>query len=95
MKTNDELNALKEDIETVNKKPAKLNEAELKQAVGGRWQGQGKPTVIQSKCDGCEVCVDGCPAMFIHYIDGVIYIDDDCPACGQCVNTCPAQALVW
>lgn len=35
MKTKEELNALKEEVETVNKKLAELSEDELKQVVGG------------------------------------------------------------
>ena len=35
MKTNEELNALKEEVETLSKKLAELNEDELKQVAGG------------------------------------------------------------
>ena len=35
MKTKEELNALKEEIETLNKKLAELSEDELKQVAGG------------------------------------------------------------
>ena len=35
MKTEEELNALKEEIETLNKKLAELNEEELTQVCGG------------------------------------------------------------
>ncbi len=35
MKTKEELNALKEEVETLNKKLAELNEEELAQVVGG------------------------------------------------------------
>ncbi len=35
MKTKEELNALKEEVETVNKKLAELNEEELAQVSGG------------------------------------------------------------
>ena len=35
MKTKEELNALKEEIETLNKKLAELNEDELEQVAGG------------------------------------------------------------
>ena len=35
MKTKEELNALKEDVETLNKKLAELNEEELKEVNGG------------------------------------------------------------
>ena len=36
MKTKEELNALKEEVETLNKKLAELTEEELSQACGGR-----------------------------------------------------------
>ena len=35
MKTKEELNALKEEVETLNKKLAELNEEELEQVAGG------------------------------------------------------------
>ena len=35
MKTKEELNALKEEVETVSRKLAQLNEEELKQVAGG------------------------------------------------------------
>lgn len=37
MKTNEELNALKEEVETLNKKLAELTEEELEQVTGGRF----------------------------------------------------------
>ena len=36
MKTVEELNALKEEVETLNKKLAELTEEELKQVIGGQ-----------------------------------------------------------
>mgnify|MGYP003293232493 CR=1 FL=1 len=36
MKTKEELNALKNEVETLNKKLAELNEEELKQVIGGQ-----------------------------------------------------------
>ena len=36
MKTKEELNALKEEVKTLNKKLAELNEEELKQVIGGQ-----------------------------------------------------------
>ena len=37
MKTKEELNALKEEVETLNKKLAELTEEELAQVSGGDW----------------------------------------------------------
>ena len=39
MKTKEELNALKEEVETLNKKLAELSEEELAQVSGGAYQG--------------------------------------------------------
>ena len=39
MKTKEELNAMKEEVETLNKKLAELNEDELEQVTGGGWSG--------------------------------------------------------
>ena len=48
MKTKEELNALKEEIETVNKKLAELTEEELAQVSGGNWMGLLKDVVKDS-----------------------------------------------
>ena len=40
MKTKEELNALKEEVEALNKKLAELTEDELKQVVGGQDSGE-------------------------------------------------------
>ena len=40
MKTKEELNALKEQVETLNKKLAELTEEELKQVTGGQMIGE-------------------------------------------------------
>ena len=37
MKTKEELNALKEEVETLNKKLAELSEDELAEVAGGTW----------------------------------------------------------
>ena len=37
MKTKEELNALKEEVEALNKKLAELTDDELTQVVGGNW----------------------------------------------------------
>ena len=38
MKTKEELNALKEEVETLNKKPGELTEDEAEQVTGGYWE---------------------------------------------------------
>ena len=43
MKTKEELNALKEEVETLNKKPHELTDEELEQVTGGRHGWRGKP----------------------------------------------------
>ncbi len=46
MKTKEELNELKEEVETLNKKLAELTEEELAQVVGGAgWGGWAPPGV--------------------------------------------------
>ena len=50
MKTKEELNALKEEVETLNKKLAELTEEELEQVTGGEEPGV-RTTMY---CDACE-----------------------------------------
>ena len=57
MKTKEELNALKEEVETLNQKLAELTEEELGQVSGGignwedelYWGGKGKTNGTQNK----------------------------------------------
>ena len=56
MKTKEELNALKEEVETLNKKLAELSEEELKQVVGGTQENtcpRGK-TEMDQECKNCS-----------------------------------------
>ena len=49
MKTKEELNALKEEVETVNKKPPMLTEDELEQVSGGL-----KKLCGDGDCENCK-----------------------------------------
>ena len=51
MKTKEELNALKEEVETLNKKLAELNEEELEQASGGFVRGFGEDHEVNYGAD--------------------------------------------
>ncbi len=68
MKTKEELNALKKEVETVSKKLAELNDDELEQVTGGAYEGgdicflcggelvfifDTSGGVSQYKCTGC------------------------------------------
>ena len=46
MKTKEELNALKEEVETLNKKLAELSEEELAQVSGGNYVPHGLQQII-------------------------------------------------
>ena len=48
MKTKEELNALKEEVETLSKKLAELTEEELAQVAGKEEQGSGRMTFFCS-----------------------------------------------
>lgn len=61
MKTKEELNALKEEVETLNKKLAELSEEELEQVSGGDWGVQEYETFLsKSENGGGESSVVGC-----------------------------------
>ena len=52
MKTKEELNVLKEEVETVSKKLAELNEEELEQVTGGAIL---VPRMLDYKLPGAEI----------------------------------------
>ena len=49
MKSKEELNALKEEVETLNKKLAELTEEELTQVTGGGWVYQDIEISLESE----------------------------------------------
>jgi len=52
------------------------------------------PKVNKEKCDGCQVCVDSCPADAISIVDGKALIDESkCFACRACIRSCPKKAI--
>ena len=52
MKTKEELNALKEEVETVSKKLHELTEEELKQVSGGKTLGIKQTEPVEVRCGG-------------------------------------------
>ena len=57
MKTQEELNVLKEEVENMNKKLAELTEEELKQVIGGAAENSDQG-IITDWCPFCGECVD-------------------------------------
>ena len=53
------------------------------------------PKVDIDKCEGCETCVDVCPADVFEMVDGKANVarPDDCLECGACAEECPPQAI--
>ncbi|MCE5300294.1 MAG: 4Fe-4S binding protein [Spirochaetia bacterium] len=47
------------------------------------------------KCNGCGVCVQGCPEGALQVIDGKVRLVSDllCDGLGACINECPQGAL--
>ena len=68
MKTKEELNALKEEVEAVNKKLAELTEAELSQVTGGDWGVQEYETFLsKSENGGGESSVVGFHPGYVEF----------------------------
>lgn len=55
---------------------------------------RGRPTVDSSRCpDGCQACVQACPAQAIQ-VDGQVHLDlGRCLFCQECVAACPEGAI--
>ncbi|MBC8412554.1 4Fe-4S binding protein [bacterium] len=51
--------------------------------------------VDAEKCDGCEECVNLCPAEVFQMVDSKSdpYQADDCANCLTCVESCPQTAI--
>ncbi|MBN2058547.1 MAG: DUF362 domain-containing protein [Candidatus Saganbacteria bacterium] len=52
------------------------------------------PEIDQTKCQKCEICLNGCPARTIHNRNGQIVIDlKNCIMCYCCHELCPYKAI--
>lgn len=52
--------------------------------------------IIESKCEGCCVCVLSCPtnALFVPWQTFKCIVDRDlCNQCLDCIDFCPADAI--
>ena len=54
MKTKEELNAIKEEVENVNKKIAELTDEELAEVIGGEGVGQGGIGTVTTMSPGTQ-----------------------------------------
>jgi dihydroorotate dehydrogenase subfamily 1 len=72
--------------------------AELRGTVGAMpdaWT-RGKPVVLESPCNGCDVCVTSCVYDAIEVVDKLAVIDlGACARCGLCVTRCRRGAIEW
>ncbi len=52
-------------------------------------------TIDEDKCNGCGLCVPGCPEGALQVIDGKVRLVSDllCDGLGACVGECPEGAL--
>ena len=88
MKSNEELNTIKEEVENANKQRRMLTDEELEQVTGGY-------SVNTDDCNGCKICLGVCPIGAIHIQDGKAHINgSDCVECGKCCNVCPNAAIM-
>jgi len=56
-----------------------------------------KIIVDESKCDGCYLCVEGCPDEILELgpqDKAIVVAQDSCLACRNCEHLCPRQAIV-
>lgn len=52
-------------------------------------------TIDEDKCDGCGLCVTGCPEGALQVIDGKARLVSDilCDGLGACIGECPRGAI--
>lgn len=53
-------------------------------------------SINEDKCDGCGLCIPGCPEGALQIIDGKARLVSDlsCDGLGACIGDCPTGALV-
>ena len=93
MKAKKELNALKEEVETVNRKLHELTDEELEQVSGGRLL-----TLYDARCKNCGYAVNG--ASFNQFTEESAYNKKGqydkagCPNCGM-INMMEVYTIDW
>lgn len=94
MKTNEELNTVKEEVETLNRKLAELTKEELTQVNGGNSGNAGPFCIIEELCSGCGTCYSICPCGAIDITGDKYFIDsEECAWCGICAIACKTGAI--
>lgn len=53
--------------------------------------------IDSEKCDGCGLCISGCPEGALQLIDGKARLvrEDYCDGLGACLGVCPRDAIVF
>ena len=50
--------------------------------------------VDETKCTGCEDCVESCPTEVISMVNGHAFVDpEECIDCEACIDACPEEAI--
>ncbi|MBU8869328.1 MAG: 4Fe-4S binding protein [Gemmatimonadales bacterium] len=50
--------------------------------------------VDETKCTGCEDCIESCPTEVISMVDGHALVDaEECIDCEACIDACPEEAI--
>lgn len=52
-----------------------------------------KTFYASSKCNNCDVCIEGCPVHAIKKVSNQPYWTFKCESCMKCMNTCPQRAI--
>lgn len=57
--------------------------------------GKNPPEVVESKCDGCELCVTTCPSFVLEMSNqkAKVVRGGWCIECGHCGAVCPTEAI--
>jgi MinD superfamily P-loop ATPase len=69
--------------------------SEKTRIVAGDWRQIELPSVDETLCTGCGLCVAVCPTDCLAMLAHLPWLPRprDCVSCGLCVVVCPAKAL--
>ncbi|MBR5060623.1 MAG: 4Fe-4S binding protein, partial [Prevotella sp.] len=58
------------------------------------WAGVRQKSYKESKCIGCQSCIDVCPqGALMMTPQGIRPTGNECLLCGKCIEACPTTAL--
>jgi len=90
MNPEQELSALKQQIELLEQQKQQLNQRVTKLESGNK----AVAVIDSEKCTSCGICISVCPTGAIEVDQQAVVNEETCNGCAACVSECPTEAII-